>query len=61
VVIVGLSIILFEVFPEKGVWSIPVRQEDCCSGFRRFTLLLMQTQEAYKTITENSNDFGREY
>jgi hypothetical protein len=28
VVLVGLSIIDFEVFPEKSVWSIPVRQED---------------------------------
>ena len=27
-VLVGLSIILFEVFPEKSVWSIPVRQAD---------------------------------
>ena len=26
--LVGLSIILFEVFPEKSVWSIPVRQGD---------------------------------
>ena len=28
VVLVGLSIILFEVFPEKSVWSIAVRQKD---------------------------------
>jgi hypothetical protein len=28
VVLVGLSIILFEVFPEESVWSIPVRQTD---------------------------------
>ena len=28
VVLVGLSIILFEVFPEKSVLSIPVRQAD---------------------------------
>ena len=27
-VLVGLSIILFEVFPEESVWSIPVRQAD---------------------------------
>ena len=28
IVLVGLSIILFEVFPEKSVWSIPVTQAD---------------------------------
>jgi CheY-like chemotaxis protein len=28
VVLVGLSIILFEVLPEKSVWSIPVKQPD---------------------------------
>ena len=28
VVLVGLSIILFEVFPEKSIWSIPVTQAD---------------------------------
>jgi len=27
-VLVGLSIILFEAFPEKSIWSIPVRQAD---------------------------------
>jgi hypothetical protein len=26
IVLVGLSIILFEVLPEKSVWSIPVRE-----------------------------------
>jgi len=28
IVLVGLSIVLFEVFPEESVWSIPVRQAD---------------------------------
>ncbi|MGA9148929.1 MAG: hypothetical protein WBZ36_00015 [Candidatus Nitrosopolaris sp.] len=28
VVLVGLNIILFEVFPEKSIWSIPVTQAD---------------------------------
>ena len=28
VVLDGLIIILFEVFPEKSAWSIPVRQAD---------------------------------
>jgi len=27
-ILVGLSVILFEVFPEESVWSIPVRQAD---------------------------------
>jgi hypothetical protein len=26
IVLVGLSIVLFEVLPEKSVWSIPVRE-----------------------------------
>jgi len=28
IVLVGISIILFEVVPEKTLWSIPVRQAD---------------------------------
>jgi hypothetical protein len=28
VILIGLSIILFEIFPEKSVWSIPARQAD---------------------------------
>jgi hypothetical protein len=27
-VLVCFSVLLFEVFPEKSVWSIPVRQAD---------------------------------
>jgi hypothetical protein len=27
-ILIGLSIILFEIFPEKSVWSIPARQAD---------------------------------
>src|SRR5947209_870450 len=52
-VLVCLSITLFEVFPEKSVWSIPVRQADehmiAVPALGGFTLLLMQKQEAYKT------------
>jgi CheY-like chemotaxis protein len=51
-VLVCLSIILFEVFPEKSVWSIPVRQADehmiAVPASGGFTLLPMQKQEAYK-------------
>jgi CheY-like chemotaxis protein len=55
VVLVGLSVILFEVFPEKSVWSIPLRQADehiiAVPGSGGFNLLLTQKQEAYKTLT----------
>jgi CheY-like chemotaxis protein len=63
VVLVGLSIILFEVFPEKSVWSIPARQADehmipvpAAGGF---TLLLGQKQESYKTITKEQQRFWK--
>ena len=49
-ILVGLSVILFEVFPEECVWSIPVRQADehmiavpVSGGFS------WQKKEAYKT------------
>ena len=61
IVLVGLSIILFEVFPEKSVWSIPVRQADehmiAVPGSGGFTLLLMQKQEAYKTLAKEQQRF----
>jgi len=54
IVLVGLSIIFFELFPEKSVWSIPVREADehmiAVPGSGGF--LLMQKQEAYKTLTK---------
>jgi len=54
-VLVGLSVILFEVFPEKSVWSIPLRQADehmiAVPGSGGFNILLTQKQEAYKTLT----------
>jgi hypothetical protein len=56
VILVGLSILLFEVFPEKSVWAIPVRQADehmiAAPASGGFTLLLMREQEAYKTLTK---------
>jgi CheY-like chemotaxis protein len=63
VVIVGLSILLFEVFPEKSVWSIPVREADehmiAVPGSGGFSLLLMQKQEAYKTFTKERERFWK--
>jgi len=53
VVLVRLSIILFEVFSEKTVSSIPVTQSAehmiAVPASGGFSLLLGQEQEAYKT------------
>ena len=61
VLLVGLSIILFEVSPEKSVWSIPVTQTDehiiAASG--GLTLLLGQKQEAYKTLIKEQQRFWK--
>ena len=61
VVLVALSIILFEVFPEKSVWSIPIRQADehmiAVPTLGGFTSLLRQKQEAYKTLTKEQQQF----
>ena len=60
--LVSLSIIVFEVFPEKSIWSIPVRQADehiiavPVSG--GFSLLLSQ-KEAYKTLTKEQERFWK--
>jgi CheY-like chemotaxis protein len=62
-ILVGLSVILFEVFPEGSVWSIPVRQADehmiAVPGSGGFSFLLMQKQEAYKTITKEQERFWK--
>jgi len=59
-VLVCLSIILFEVFPEKSVWSIPVRQADehmiAVPGSGGFSLLLIS---AYKTVTKEQERFWK--
>jgi CheY-like chemotaxis protein len=51
-ILVCLSIILFEVFPEESVWSIPVRQADehmiAVPDSGGFSFLLTQKQEADK-------------
>jgi hypothetical protein len=62
-VLVGLSIILFEVLPEKSVWSIPVRQTDehmiAVPGSGGILLLLTQKEEAYKTLTREQQRFWK--
>ena len=63
VVLVSLSIILFEVFPEKSFWSNPVREADghmiTVPGSGEFSLLLMQKQDAYKTLTREQQRFWK--
>jgi len=61
-ILVGLSVILFEVFPEESVWSIPVRQADehmiavpVSGGFS----LLGQKKEAYKALTKEQQRFWK--
>ena len=62
VVLVVLSIILFEVFPEKSAWSIPVRQADehmiavpASGGFS----FLLKRREAHKTRTKEQQQFWK--
>jgi len=61
--LVGLSIILFEVFPEESIWSTPVRQADehmiAVPGQGGFNLLLTQRQEAHKTLTKEQERFWK--
>jgi hypothetical protein len=56
VVTVIFIIVFFEVLPEKSVWSIPVIEAEehinAVPASGGFSLLLMQKQEAYKTITK---------
>jgi CheY-like chemotaxis protein len=62
-VTVVLAIILFEVAPEKSVWSIPVKQADehmiAVPGSGGLTLLLGQKQETYKTLTKEQQRFWK--
>jgi CheY-like chemotaxis protein len=62
-VTVAVAIILFEVLPEKSIWSIPVRQADehvvAVPGSGGFSLLLTQKQEAYKTLTKEQERFWK--
>ena len=63
IVLVGLSIILFEVLPEKSAWSNPVRQSDehmiAVPASGGFSSLLMQKQDAYKTLTREQQRFWK--
>jgi CheY-like chemotaxis protein len=61
---VAVVIVLFEVVPEKSVWSIPVRQPAdehviAVPGSGGFSLLLTQKQEAYKTVTKEQERFWK--
>src|SRR5215469_6323169 len=62
-ILVGLSIILFEVFPEESVWSIPVRQADehmiAVPTSGGLTLLLGQKRESYKTFAKERQRFWK--
>ena len=63
VITVALAIILFEVAPEKSVWSIPVKQADehiiyvPASG--GFSLLLNQKQEYHNALTKEQQRFWK--
>src|SRR5215469_2829141 len=63
IVLVGLSIILFEVLPEKSAWSNPVRQSDehmiAVPASGGFSSLLMQKQDTYKTLTKEQERFWK--
>ena len=56
-------VVLFEVFREKSVWSIPAIQTDehmiAVPASGGFTLLLGQKQEAYKTLTKQQQRFWK--
>jgi CheY-like chemotaxis protein len=58
-----LQRLLFEVFPEKSVWSVPVRQADehiiAVPSSGGFSLLLMKKREAYKTLTSEQQRFWK--
>jgi hypothetical protein len=63
IILIGLSILLFEVFPEKSAWSIPVRQADehtiVVPGSGGFSLSLMHKQDVYKTLTKEQERFWK--
>jgi hypothetical protein len=63
VVLIGLSIIIFEVFPEESVWSIPVTQTDehiiSVPASGGLSLLLGQKQDAFKGLTKEQERFWK--
>jgi CheY-like chemotaxis protein len=62
-ILVGLSVILFEVFPEESVWSIPVRQADehmiAVSASGGASTFLLTQKEEYKTLTKEQQRFWK--
>jgi hypothetical protein len=63
VLTVAVIIILFEVLPEKSVWSFSVRQADehmiAVPTSGGFSSLLMQKQDASKTATREQQRFWK--
>jgi CheY-like chemotaxis protein len=63
VVTVAFVIILFEVFPEKSIWSIPVKQAEehmiAVPASGGFSFPFMEKQEAYKTLTKEQQRFWK--
>jgi CheY-like chemotaxis protein len=61
VLTVAVAIILFEVLPEKSVWSVPVRQADehtiAVPGTGGLSLLIQR--EAHKTLTKEQQQFWK--
>jgi hypothetical protein len=60
VVVIALTIIVFEVTPEKSVWSIPVKQTDehiiAVPTSGGFSFLLTEKQDEYKAPTKEWGD-----
>jgi len=63
VVLLGLSIIFFEVVPVKSILSIPIKPEEehmiAVPGLGGYSLMLIQKQEAYKAVTEEQRRFWK--
>ena len=63
VITVALAIILFEVAPEKSVWSILVKQADehiiAVPASGELSLLLNQKQEYHKALTKEQQRFWK--
>ena len=63
VVTVAFVVILFEVFPEKSIWSIPVKQAEeqmiAVPASGGFSFPFMEKQETYKTLTKEQQRFWK--
>ena len=58
-IFVGLIIILFEVFPEESLWSVPVREADEHIIAVPISGGLTSLLEAYKTLTKEQQRFWK--